>query len=231
MSGLSWTTILSSSFQSLWVSTIDFLPKLLGALIVLVLGILIANGVASLVRRLIKLLRVDSLISKLKVEQSLEHAGVKIVVGDIFAWIVKWFLLLVFFVTAMDILGWEEIVYFLNQVLLFLPSVAVAVAILLIGLIVSSFVGEVVKKVVLAAKMEGGDFLAAIAKYAILIFAIMAALIQLQVATQLIQILFAGIVVMCAIAGGLAFGLGGKEEAGKVLVSLSKNMKKISKKR
>ena len=85
MSGLSWTTILSSSFQSLWVSVIDFLPKLLGALVVLVLGVLIANGVASLVRRLIKVLRIDNLVSKLKIEKSLEHAGVRIVVSDIIA--------------------------------------------------------------------------------------------------------------------------------------------------
>ena len=77
MSGLSWTTILSSSFQSLWVSVIDFLPKLLGALVVLILGALIANGVASLARRLIKLLRVDNLVSRLKIEESLEHAGIK----------------------------------------------------------------------------------------------------------------------------------------------------------
>lgn len=231
MSGLSWSTILSSSFQSLWVSVIDFLPKLLGALVVLVLGILIANGVASLIKRLIKILRIDNLVAKLKIEQSLEHAGVKIVVSDIFAWIIKWFLLLVFFVTAVDILGWEEIVYFLNKVLLYLPNVAAAVGILLIGLIIGSFIGEVVRKVVLAAKMKDGDLLAAVAKWAIIIFSLMAALIQLQVASQLIQILFAGIVVMFAIAGGIAFGLGGKEEAGKLLVSLSKNVKKVAKKK
>lgn len=230
MSGLSWTTILSSSFQSLWVSVIDFLPKLLGALVVLVLGILIANGLASLIRRLIKILRIDNLVARLKIEQSLEHAGIRIVVSDIFAWIVKWFLLLVFFVTAVDILGWEEIVYFLNRVLLYLPNVAAAVAILLIGLVVGTFVGEAVKKVVMAAKMKGEKLLAAISKWSILIFSLMAALIQLQVAAQLIQILFGGIMVMVAIAGGIAFGLGGKEEAGKLLASLAKNMGKNKRK-
>ncbi|MFC1612499.1 hypothetical protein ACFL29_01475 [Patescibacteria group bacterium] len=230
MSGLSWTTILSSSFQSLWVSVVDFLPKLLGALVVLILGVIIANVASRLVARLIKVVRIDNLVAKLKIEQSLEHAGIKIVVSDIFAWIVKWFFILVFFVTAVDILEWEEIVYFLNQVLVYLPNVAVAVAILLIGLIVGNFIGEIVRKLVLAAKMEGEELLSALAKWSILIFALMAALIQLQVASQLIQIFFSGIMVMVALAGGIAFGLGGKEEAGKLLVSLSKVLSKKKRK-
>ena len=231
MSNLSWSTILSSSFQSLWVSAIDFIPKLLGALVVLVLGAIIASAVARLVARLTRVLRIDALVSKLKIEQSLEHIGVRVVISDILAWLVKWFLLVVFFVTAVDILGWLQIVYFLNKVLLYLPNVAVAVAILLIGLVVGSFIGEVVKKVVLAAKLDGSDLLALVARWAVIVFALMAALIQLKVAEQLIQILFAGLVVMFALAGGLAFGLGGKEEAGKLLSSLSKGARKVTKKR
>ncbi|PIR66745.1 MAG: hypothetical protein COU51_02320 [Parcubacteria group bacterium CG10_big_fil_rev_8_21_14_0_10_36_14] len=222
MSGFSWTTILSSSFQTLWVSMIDFLPKLFGALVIFVLGVLIATGAASITRRIIKFLRIDKLVERLKIEQTFEHAGIKIVVSDIFAWIVKWFLILVFFVTAVDIMGWSEIVSFLNQVLLYLPNVAVAVAISLIGIILGGFIGETIIKVVAAGKMKNGKLLGGLAQYAIIIFSVMAALIQLNVAASLIQILFIGIVAMIAIAGGISFGLGGREEAGKLIATLAK---------
>jgi len=231
MSDFSWTTILASSFQGLWISLFDFLPKLFGALIVLVIGVLFSLIASRIIRALVTFLRIDNLIARLELEKTLEHAGIKIIPSNIFAWLTKWFILLAFFVASVDILGWKEIVYFLNQVLLYIPNVAVAVAIILIGMFTGSFIGEVVKKIVLTTKMRGAKFFSLLAKWSIIIFATMAGLIQLQVAAQLIQILFTGIIVMFALAGGLAFGLGGREEAGKLLAEWSKNMHSKSSKK
>jgi hypothetical protein len=224
MPQLSWTEILTASFTTLGRSLVDFLPKLLGALVIVVVGVIISVSLGKLVAKFIRLLKVDMLVEKLEVEQALEHAGLKISVSGIIGWLVKWFLLLAFLITAADVLGWVQIVQFLNQVVLYLPNVIVSVLILLAGLMVGNFTSHVVRKGVEAARLTHANFLASVAKWSVLVFSLMAALVQLRVAGELIEILFTGLVFMMTLAGGLAFGLGGKERASKFLEGLRKEM-------
>lgn len=219
-----WTEILAESFTTLGRSLLDFLPRLLGALVILVVGIIISVTVAHLVRKLIRLVKVDALVEKLELEQALEHAGLHISVSGIIGWLVKWFLLLTFLITAFDVLGWVQVVHFLNQVVLYIPNVIVGVLILLAGIIVARFINEVVRKSVEAAKLSHSNFLGSVAKWSVYVFSFMAALVQLRVADQLVQILFTGFVLMVSLAGGLAFGLGGRERAAKFLEGLRKEM-------
>ncbi len=216
--------IIESAFADLWGSLVLFFPRLVGALVVFLVGLIVAWLLKSLVIRVCDVLKLDLLAEKLEVKQGFARAGMKLHVGAVLGFIVKWFVVVVFLVASSDILGWTEVTNFLSQVVYYLPNVIIAVIILLVGILVANFTRNVVKTAVEAAKLESADFLASISRWSILIFSFMAALVQLQIAQDLIRILFTGLVAMLAIGGGLAFGLGGKEHAGRFLTKLRREM-------
>lgn len=216
--------IIESAFADLWGSLLVFFPKLIGAIVVLLIGLIIAWLLKSLVIRVCDFLKLDLLAEKLELKQTFKRAGMNLHIGAVLGWIVKWFVVVVFLVAATDILGWKEVTNFLTEVVLYLPNVIVAVLILLIGILVANFTRNAVKTAVEAVGLESADFLAGISRWSILIFTFMAALVQLQIASDLIRTLFTGLVAMLAIAGGLAFGLGGKDHANRFLSHLRREM-------
>ena len=210
-----WQETFIASFQDLWFKFIIFIPKLLGALIVLFIGLIIAASLGNIAKKLINKVKVDSLIRKIGITKKLEEVGLKLNLASLTGWIIKWFFIIVVLVTVADILGWQQVNQFLQDVALYIPNVLVAIAILVIGLLVAQFVYNLVEKSIKVSGVLPGQALplAGIAKWAIIIFAVMAGLMQLSIADRLIEILFTGLVLMLALALGLAFGLGGKERA------------------
>ena len=224
-----WTDTVGNSFSDLWSRSIDFLPTIIGAIIIILVGSFVAKGISSLFEHILKefwnkQLRHNSLRSVFGSEETIEKGGWKINVPSAVSTLIYWFLMIVFLMAATEVLNLDQVTMFLNSVLLYLPNVIVAVVILLIGIVLSQIVANVVKHSVGAAKIASSQFLSGIAKWSIMIFAFMAALVQLKVAAELIQILFTGFVAMIALAGGLAFGLGGKEHARMVIDDLKKDI-------
>lgn len=219
-----YVDILRSAFVELWAGAVLFLPKLLLAVIVFLLGLIVANLLRAFVVRVVTMLRIDELVARLGVKDAFSRAGLKLEVSGLLGWLVKWFLIVVALIAAADALGWDQITIFLSQVVSYIPNVLIAVIILLVGIILANFVHGVVKSAVTAAEMVSGEFLSGVAKWSIIVFTAMAALVQLGIAQALIQVLFTGFVAMLAIAGGLAFGLGGREYASRVLDRLERDL-------
>jgi len=216
--------VLQGSLLNLWESVLGYVPNLIGAAVVFIIGIIVALVLRSVVVKLVEILRIDDLAVKLDIKQSFEKVGIRLHIGRLLGWIVKWFFIIVALIAATDILQWEQVTVYLTEVLKFIPNVIIAVIILLAGTLLANFVRNVVKSAVEAAKLASADFLSGLAKWAILVFSFMAALVQLQIAPELISTLFTGLVAMLALAGGLAFGLGGKEHAAKLLSQLKKDI-------
>jgi hypothetical protein len=216
--------VFQESLLNLWTQILSALPNVLGAAVVFVAGLIIAAVLSHFVLKLVEILRLDDLAARMDLKSSLERVGLHLHVGRLFAWIVRWFFIIVALVAATNILGWDQVTDYLKQVVLFIPNVIIAVIILLAGIILGNFVRNVVKSAVEAAQLSGADFLSGVAKWAILVFSFMAALVQLQIAQELIRVLFTGLVAMLALAGGLAFGLGGKEHASRVLDRLRRDI-------
>ena len=216
--------VVQGSLLELWETVLGYLPNILGAIIVFLFGLFIALVLRKTVIKVIELLRLDELAVKLEIKNSFEKAGLRLHIGRLFGWIVKWFFIIISLIAATDILGWDQVTNYLQQVVLYIPNVIIAVIILLAGILLANFVRNVVKSAVEAAKLASADFLSGLAKWAILIFSFMAALVQLQIAPDLIRTLFTGLVAMLALAGGLAFGLGGKEHASKLINQLKKDI-------
>lgn len=221
---MDFTNVLQGPVLEMWDIVLAYLPNLLGAIIVFLIGVIVALVLRSVVEQVIKLLRIDDLAQKLEIRSQFERFGVSLHIGHLLGWIVKWFFVIVALIAATDILGWEQLTSYLQEIVLFIPNVVIAVIILLAGILLANFVQRVVKSAVEAAKLTSANFLSGVAKWAILIFSFMAALVQLQIAPDLIRVLFTGLVFMIALAGGLAFGLGGREQAGKLLERLRKDI-------
>jgi len=212
------------SFQTLLAGFIAVFPALLAAFLVLVIGWAIAALVGGVVARLINLLWIEKLIERLHIKDAFGHMGLKLNFAGLIGWLVKWFLIVVFFIAASDILGLNQITEFLSEVVVYIPNVVIAVVVLLLGAIIGAFAGEVAEKSVKASGMHSGELVGGVAKWAIVVFAFMAALVQLGIAADMIKTLFTGFVGMLALAGGLAFGLGGRDHAENILASLKRDV-------
>jgi len=220
----SWNEVVTASFQNLWLRFTQFLPNLLVAIIIFVAGWIIAVFLGKLTARIVKACKIDGAMERLKFKKALEEAGVKYDISRIVGSLVKWFLILVFLMAAVDILKLRQIADFLNSVVGYIPNVIVAVVILLAGILLADFISNLIKAGIKAAKFASAEILAALAKWAILIFSLVIALVHLGVAKEIIHTLFGGLVAMLAIAGGLAFGLGGKDKAREILDKIKEDI-------
>lgn len=220
-----WGDAIVSSLTDLWIDVAGFVPYLIAALIVFFVGWAIAVAVGRIVERIFVVLRINQAFENIKgLKDAASRAGLKINMPFLLGEIVKWFLIVATLLAATDILGLEDVAAFLRSVLAYIPNVVVAALILVISVVLSNFVYKTVKASVTAAGFSSAGAVAAISKWAIIIFAFLAALLQLNVATSLIQTILTGLVAMIALAGGLAFGLGGKETAAKWLKKLESDL-------
>ncbi|MFY9457732.1 MAG: hypothetical protein WAP23_02275 [Candidatus Spechtbacterales bacterium] len=207
-----WGDVIVASLQQVWASVANFVPLLIGAVVVFIIGWIIAVSLGKLVEQLVRALKVDSFLSKLDMERTVEKAGWKLNSGGFLGGLVKWFLIVVFLLAAANILGLTQVSDFLRDVLLYIPNVVVAALILIIAALVSVTVERLVRGSVEAAGYRGA-LVAVVARWAIWVFAFVAALLQLGIATALLQTVVTGLVAALAIAFGLSFGLGGKDAA------------------
>ena len=221
-----WGEVLKASFQQLWSGVAQFLPKIVVAVVVLIIGWIIAAAVGKLIAKVIKALRVDKALQGLGAEGPISQAGFKLDAGSFIGALIKWFLFIVFVVAAMDVLRLTQVNVFLREVVLgYLPNVIVAALILIIAAALADLAKRVIAGSAKAAKVSSAGLLGGIAKWAIWIFALLAALYQLGVTPALIQTIFTGFIAMLAIAAGLAFGLGGKEAASRYIEKLRQDIR------
>ncbi|MBI4598739.1 hypothetical protein HY734_00910 [Candidatus Uhrbacteria bacterium] len=208
-----------------WQSLLGFAPRLAGAVLVCAVGLAAAVVLQRVIRQVLCLLNVDGLAKRFEIPQAFARQGIPLDIAKFLGWVVKWLVLVAALVTATDILGWEQVTTFLTQVMLYVPNVLIAAGILLGGMFLATVAERVVRSTAETAGVGSHELLAGVARWSILAFAAMAALDQLQIAEQLIRVLFTGLVAMLALAGGLAFGLGGKEHAAQALDRLRKDMR------
>ena len=221
---MDWTQAISDSYTIISERITAFIPNLLGAVVILLVGWLVGWALALLVDKVLRALGLKSLLEAAKVEQLWKRAEVDFDTIALISGLVKWIVYIVFFIAATDTLRLTAISDFLTSILDYVPSAVAGGAIMLIGAILATFLAKVVQATIRALNLSFADLSANVTRYAVLIFALLAALAQLGVAEALIRTLFTGIVAMIAIAGGLAFGLGGQQTAKRWLDKIEKEM-------
>lgn len=213
-----WGNVLTTSFQNLWAGVITFVPQLVIALLIVIIGWLIGALIGRVIAQIVRSLRVDEGLRKAGVEDSLARGGIVLNAGNFLGALVKWFIIVVFLVAAFDVLGLTQVNEFLRGVVLYyLPQVIIAVLILLLAAVIGDIMQRIVTTSARTADIRSARFLGSFTKWAIWIFGIFAALIQLNIASAFIQTIFTGIIVALSLAVGLSFGLGGQEAAARFI--------------
>ena len=214
------------SFNELWTGVASFAPRLVAAVVIFVVGWVIAHALGKVVEQILRSLKIDKALQSLGVEEPIERAGIKLDVGVFIGALVKWFVIVVFLTATVDVLGLTQVTDFLkDDVLGYLPNVFVAAMILVVAALIADAVGKLVTGSAKAANLPSSGFLGGVSRWAIWVFAILAALYQLGIAGPMVQTLFIGIVGALALGLGLAFGLGGKDAAAKYLERLRQDIK------
>lgn len=215
-----WVIVLQNSFQSLWLELMAFLPLLVLALLIVIVGWILGEVFKRVVERLFATLKVNQLLDAAGADKLTARAGYKLNAGFFVGVLIKWFVIIVFFVAALDVLNLDQVTVFFRDVVLgYLPQVIVAVLILFVAMILANVVHKSVEAGARAAEFSAPKLLGNFARYAILVFAVLAALSQLEIAPNLVEMLFAGFVFAAALALGLAFGLGGRDAASRYVDS------------
>ena len=220
-----WGFVLTQSFQELWVGIIGFVPNILVAIIIFVVGWIVGVLLGRVVAHAIDALKLDSALKSANVDDLLARAGFRLDSGHFIGALVKWFVIIVFLVATLDVLKLTQVNAFLqNVVLAYLPQVIAAALILLISAVLAQALRKVVIGAAKAAGIDAAGLLGGLAKWSVWIFGILIALSQLGIADFFARTLFTGVVVALAIALGLAFGLGGQEAAARMLERMRKDM-------
>jgi Mechanosensitive ion channel, conserved TM helix len=190
-----------------------FIPRLIGFLVILLVGLIIAALVAKAVTFLLRKVGFDRMSDRIGLTRFEQRMGVHMDTAGVLGRIVYWFIVLIFLVPAADALGVPAVSNVLNQLVGYIPNVFVAILVLFLGALAGTVVGDLVRGAVASANIGNPNLLAAIARWAIIAFAVLIALEQLKITPDLINELFGAVVLALAIAFGLAFGLGGQDAA------------------
>ena len=213
-------TLVASVNEGL-VAIVGFVPKFVLGFVILLVGIIIASILKQVVLELFKALRVEAFLKKYGVPEAKDEFSW----SGILAEIVRWFIIIVFLLPTADIWGLPRVDTVLNQVILYLPNVFVAVILTLVGFVFARLAHDVILASTKGVSPETSRTVASITRWAISVFVILAALNQLGVASDLVRILFTGFVAMLAIAGGIAFGLGGQGSAKDIVEGIRNKLK------
>ncbi|HEX6406027.1 MAG TPA: hypothetical protein VFZ90_02440 [Gemmatimonadales bacterium] len=200
------------------------IPRILGFVVVLIIGWIISSLLARGVQALLHAVRFNDLARRAGLADFVHKMGVKDDSSAVLAGIVKWFVRLITLVVAFDTLGLPAVSNVLQQLLLWLPNLVVALVVLVIGGLAAKALSQLVRGASAEAGFTNSEMLAAVTRVAVWGFTIVVAVNQLGIATTLINTLLVGIVGALALAFGLAFGLGGRDRAAQILDRAGRNL-------
>ena len=213
-------SVLLSLNQGLFAAA-GFIPSFVAGVVILLIGIVLGSIIRRLIYQLLQSAKLETYLRKYGVPEAKQDLKWSNILAEIF----RWFVIILFLIPTANIWGLPQIVSILDTFLFYLPNVFVAVIIGLVGFIFARLAYDVVYASTRQVSPGGARTIAAIARWAINIFVLLAVLNQLGVAQDLIRILFTGFVAMIALAGGIAFGLGGKDTAAEIISTLYKKLK------
>ena len=217
--------VFQGSLLDLWYGFINFVPGLLLAIILFIVGWVVGSILGKAIAQLISALKIDNLFESAGAEEVMTRMGMKLNVGKFFGIIVKWFIIIVFLMASLQIVGLTQVNDFLKDaVVLYLSKVIIAAIVLIIATVIAEAMQKLVVASSKAAHITSANMLGSITRYAIWGFAIIIAISELGIAAAFMQILFTGLIAALALALGLSFGLGGKEAAARAIDNISKEM-------
>jgi hypothetical protein len=213
--------VVNNILTAFFAKMLQFLPNFFGGLLILLIGLVLSGLLKRILISLFAFFRLSYLLQRTRLMNKNEVR----VWEEVLAEVLRWTVVLLFLIPTLEVWGLSRATTVLNQFLLYVPNVIIAVIIGFVGLLVSNLVSDLVRHSFTQLGAASANTLSVFSKGAIVFFTVLVVMNQLGVAQDLIRILLTGIVAMLALAGGLAFGLGGKEIAAELLAELRKKLK------
>jgi hypothetical protein len=212
-----YSTALVRAWNDVTSRLFSFLPNLIAALVVFAIGWILAGWLKAITIKLLESVRLSNLVRGTGIQKFLKKADVTTKVEEVIGLVVKWLIILVFFIAAMNIIGLSTVSLVLESILGYIPNVISAAFILAIGVFIAGFVERLVKGAVGSIDVKSGRLFGKVASYTIVVFSALAAISELKIAQTFINTIFTGVIAMLALGFGLAIGLGAKDLIARVL--------------
>lgn len=212
------------ALQGAWEEILLFLPNLLAAIVIFVIGWFVAMWIGKLIAGILNKLQFDALFEKTGWKEALSNADLKVEPSAFIGAVSKWILVIVFLMIVTDIMGWVAFAGLLASIVAWMPNLVVAIIIMVVAIIIADIVEKLVKVPTKKMGVSSVNFLGTMVKWAIYIFAALAILLQLGVTPKIVEVLIMGFVGTLTLALGLSFGLGGKEAAARLIEEARKKM-------
>jgi hypothetical protein len=212
-----WGTALITSAAAALALLLGAIPRIIGFAVILIVGWIIASALAAAVAAILRTVKFNELAHRAGISGFVQKMGMHTDAAGFLATLVKWFVRLIVLVTAFDALGLPAVSQVLQQILLWLPNLIVALVVLVIAGLAATALSNLVRGATAESGLGNPKLLATIARVAVWAFAIVVAVDQIGIATTIVNPLFMATVGSVAVAVALAFGLGGRETAGQIV--------------
>ena len=223
-----WGAAIYASLAGALALLFSAVPRIIGFLLIVLIGWFIANLIARVIATLLRTVKFNDLAKRAGISNFVRNTGIQTDPAGAFAGLVLWFVRLIVLVVAFDALGLPAVSEILQQFLLWLPNLAVALVILVITGLAANTLANLVRGTTAQAGFSNPELLSTIARVAVWSFGIIIAVNQIGIAQTLVNTLFFGLVGALALALGLAFGLGGRETAGEIVQSWYRQSKQAA---
>lgn len=212
-----WSQVTLEKLQNLWQGFLGFVPDLIAAIVVFVIGWIIACGVGKLVVNILSRLKFNRLFETAEWKEALEKAEFKVNPAKFIGEIFKWILVIVFLMASVEILGLTEFADFLKRVVAWFPNLIVAAAIFVVAVISADFLEKIIKASIKKMGVGSINLIGVVVRWSIYVFAALAILLQLGITPTIINSIVMGLIGVMVLALGLSFGLGGREAAAEII--------------
>jgi len=219
------TNVFLNPWRAFALQLAEFLPRLMGAFVILIIGWMIAKVTEIGIKRFLRLLKIDAIAEKSGVDAFLKQGGLEHSAVDILGILVYWVLMLIVILIALNGMGLQTASDLLNRIILYIPNVIVAVFVLIIGLFFARLLEGVLMTYLRNAGVENARMISEIARYALIVFVVSVALDQLNIGKELVVSTFQIAFGALCLALALAFGLGGRDWAAGVISRLQVDKK------
>jgi Conserved TM helix len=223
---MDWSSIVVEPVKAMLVRAATFLPTLIGILVILVVGWIIAAVLKNVVVKLLKMIQFDGASEKSGLADVLRKGGIKNTLSELIGGLIYWVIMLLVFMTALNALGMTVVASLLDKVILYIPNVIAAIFIITLGIFFASIIGSIVMTASMNAGIKQSKLLSQVTQTVIVIFATIMTLEQLNIATTILNTSITILLGAVGLAVAIAVGLGSKDIAGKLMQELLDNLKR-----
>jgi hypothetical protein len=221
-----WQQSLAAAWGNLVTRIILFLPAFFGSLLIFTVGILIGNWLEKNVSRFLRLIHFSNLAQTAGLDRFLKKAEIAGDTSSLISLVVKWLVIIMFFMTAANVLGLTAVTAMFNYLMGIIPRVISAALIIGVGLFLANAVDGLVRGALVSVDHAHAKTLGQLARWSVVVISVMAGVSEMKIAQTLVQTFFQGLAWTLTLAIGLSVGLGGKDLVSRLLQDWYDKLKK-----